>query len=415
MPEGPEVQTIANGLRALVVGLIFKGVTFFGDAAKMVESMTPDQLQDAIAGQTVVDVGRRGKFIDIALDSGMHLFIHLMMTGRLVFQDDAHHNEPPRFLRCAFAFENGAELYIGDQRKWAMIVCLPADRIETDKRFARLGVDALTDAFTFERFRALLTSRRNLHTFLLDQNKLSGLGNIYVNEALFQAGLHPLRPANALSEAETMALYHAIRCVVREAVRQLGTSFSDYWMPDGTPGEFQNFLHVFQRRGEPCLRCGTPIERIGMGGRGAFFCPHDQPLETRREVEKGLPESPELSGTSPLPNYLFILAGRDPVERDTLATQIAATVPFVRMMTTTEDAQIDRVLRAGNDALIPLPAGDMTVLKARYPNAYIIGMGEAGGARDCAISAASPEAAIHAAFAIIYAVRCQNPTIRAHG
>lgn len=385
MPEGPEVQTIANGLRALIVGLTFTGATFFGDAVKMVEPVSADALGGLIAGQRVTGVGRRGKFIDIALDSGLRLFIHLMMTGRLVFRDAAHPNERPRFLRCVFTFEGGAELCIGDQRKWARIVCLPAGQIEAHPHFRALGVDVLTDEFTFARFRSLLTSRRPLHTFLLDQSRLSGLGNIYVNEALYQAGLHPLRRAGALTDNEAMALYHAIRHVVREAVRQLGTSFADYWMPDGTPGEFQNFLHVFRRKGEPCLRCGALIERIGMGGRGAFFCPNDQPLEPGQAAPPPVVRAPG----APRLNHVFILD--DPVR----ARHIADHVPFLRLVETP-----DAALRAGSDVLISAPAGDAAALIARYPDAHLIDL---GGAEN------SPDALLHAALDFIYGVRCRTP------
>ncbi|MCZ7542913.1 MAG: DNA-formamidopyrimidine glycosylase [Anaerolineae bacterium] len=394
MPEGPEVQTIVNGLRALITGLTIEDVSFFDDAARMVSPASADELTHALRGQAVVAVGRRGKFIDIALDSGMHLLIHLMMTGRLLFRDEAYNIARPRFLRCAIAFAGGAELCLGDQRKWAMILYLPAAQIDADSRFRKLGVDVLGDDFTYDRFRALLTSRRNLHAFLLDQARLSGLGNIYVNEALFQAGLHPLRAANTLSDAEAMALYYAIYHVVREAVRQLGTSFSDYWMPDGTRGEFQNFLYVFQRAGAPCLRCGAPIERIGMAGRGAFFCPQDQPLAPPARPPAPPPADPDAL----LPNHIFILKGPEAQPCAALAAHIAAHVPFTQVVETAAADRLAAALRGGSDALLCVPDALAAAVVAQHPNAHAL-----------ALEAHAPEAALHEAFDAIYAVRCQTP------
>ena len=400
MPEGPEVQTIADGLRALITGKTFSAVAFFGDAVRMVDQSDATALEAMIAGQPVIDVGRRGKFIDIALGNGLHLLIHLMMTGRVVFTDATHPLEPPRFLRCSFTFTDGAALHLGDQRKWARLLCLTDEQLATEQaatggrsRLLDLGVDALGDEFTYPRFRALLTSRRNLHTFLLDQKKLSGLGNIYVNEALFHAGLHPLRAANSLSETEAMALYYAIRHVLREAVRQLGTSFSHYWRPDGTPGAFQNFLHVFRRAGEPCLRCGTPIVRNGLGGRGAFFCPNGQSYG-------GDPPPPgsEFGPGAPLPNHILILAGSDTPANRARAAQIAAHVPYTQSLPQADAALIEYTLRAGRDALLLLPDEEAAALQARYRNVHRI-----------APEGETNEAMLHAAFDAIYAIRCQNP------
>jgi formamidopyrimidine-DNA glycosylase len=286
MPEGPEVQTIVNGLRRHVVGRRIAGLRFIDDAAKMLELAGPFQRQGidtAIIGQTITGVTRRNKYIDIALESGAHVLLHLMMTGRLVLRQGSAPLEPPRFLRFVLTFEDGAELCLGDQRKWARLVVLPGESVDEYEGIRRLGVDVMSDAFTFERFSALLGSRRNLHGFLLDQAKLAGLGNIYANEALFHAGLHPLRTPNSLDEAEARALHRAIREVTAEAVRLCGTTFSDFWSPDGQEGEYQHFLQVFRRAGESCRRCGAPIERLRMGNRGAFYCPQCQPLDGRRK------------------------------------------------------------------------------------------------------------------------------------
>lgn len=279
MPEGPEVQTVVNGLSAHLVGRRIADLHFAESAESMVETGA-DHLREVAAGQTITGITRRGKYIDIALGSGMHVLLHLMMTGRVVIRDPKARQSPdsPRFLRFVLRFDDGTELHLGDQRKWAKLVALPAGEVASYAGIRRLGVDVLTDFFTLPRFKTLLNSRARLHSFLLDQTRLSGLGNIYVNEALYHARLHPLRTPASLDDAETKALFHAIRTVVREAVEQQGTTFSDFWSPDGAPGGYQHQLQVFQREGEPCPNCGTPIERIKIGNRSAFFCPKDQAL-----------------------------------------------------------------------------------------------------------------------------------------
>jgi formamidopyrimidine-DNA glycosylase len=412
MPEGPEVQTIVNGLRERIVGLTIAGAMFTEGAEGIVAPMSAADFQDAVTGQTVTGVRRRGKFIDIALSSGAHLVIHLMVSGRLIFRDDRGQGERPRFLRGVLEFDNGAELCLADLRKWARVVVLAGDQVETYKCFRDLGVDVLSAQFTFAGFGELVGSRCKIHTLLLDQKRLSGLGNIYANEALFHAGVHPTRPAISLSEAEAMALYYAIRHVTKAALRQKGTTFSDYRTPDGGTGQYQGFLRVYRRAGEPCLRCGTPIERIPIGGRGAYFCPKDQPLGSTAQTPTA--QEPQIDEAAaapaiPLPNHVFILVGPSSAV-ETLSRQIAASVPFIRLLPAAGKGLIDRALVEGKDALVNLSPEGTRELGGRYPNACVICVGRAESPVRCdfTLAAASPEQALHDAFDIIYAVRCQT-------
>jgi len=275
MPEGPEVQTVVNALNHAVVGKILSGCVIL-DTAKLPEGIPADEFQRRIQGQQIVSAHRRGKYLNIELTSGDCIVIHLMMTGHLELIHPGGTN--PRFTRLVLHFADGAALCFVDLRRFGVATLLRPDQMATYKGFQNLGVDIYADDFTLANFAPIFDSRRKIHTLLLDQSLVSGLGNIYVNETLFQAGIHPLRIANTLTEAEIERLYQAAREITQEALRQLGTSFSAYRSIDGGEGRYQNLLRVFQRENEPCLRCGAVIERVKIGGRSAFYCPQDQPL-----------------------------------------------------------------------------------------------------------------------------------------
>ncbi|HIE01305.1 MAG TPA: DNA-formamidopyrimidine glycosylase [Thiotrichaceae bacterium] len=423
MPEGPEVQTIVNGLQNKIINHRIENITFAEGAESMVAPLTPSDFRTLIANQIVTNVHRRGKFVDIELSSGIHLIIHLLMTGQIIFNNDPHNSQPPKFLRIVFQFENGQELYIADKSTWVKIVCLSRDEIKTYKKFQDLGVDVLSEQFTFTTFYETLTkSQRMIHSLLLNQKSLSGLGNIYVNEVLFYAGINPPQKANSLLQADAMALYYAIRHVTKEALQQKGTTFSDYRTPDGGKGQYQNFLKVFKRAGKPCIRCGTPIERMKVAGRSAFLCPRDQVVNP---VEKTLTSKqltfPELhdNQSESLPNYIFILVGPSSVGKTTLSRQIAAKIPFIKLVPTVKTRQprpgevdgvdaifvsdtefksmieddcfvihgecygnkygtpkglITQTLRDGSDVLIILSPEGALEIQSIYSNAYVIGL-----------------------------------------
>jgi formamidopyrimidine-DNA glycosylase len=273
MPELPEVETVARGLRASLVGCTITGVE-----VRWIPTLVPPDpatLARRLVGQVVSGVERRGKWIVIALDDGDTLLVHLRMTGQLVLEpadspDDRH-------VRALFSLGDGRRLRFSDQRKFGRVV-LTAD---PQSRLGELGPEPLADDFTAECLQKMLMQRRGrIKPLLLNQRFVAGLGNIYADESLWRAGIHPLRQADELDSAEVRRLHQGIRSVLQAAIDGGGTTLADsaYRQPDGRPGEFYDLLAVYGREGQPCVRCGGLIERIVVGQRGTHFCPRCQPL-----------------------------------------------------------------------------------------------------------------------------------------
>jgi formamidopyrimidine-DNA glycosylase len=276
MPELPEVETIKRDLGPLLVGRTVTGVTVGWEGC--VDRPSVRGFCDQVAGRRVEDVGRRGKFLVLSLSGGRTLLVHLRMTGSLLIRDPADPWET--HARLAFRLDDGKELRFVNVRKFGRIYLVedPAEVV------GDLGPEPLADDFTVGDFCALFENRRGMvKPLLLDQRFVAGLGNIYVDEALFRARIHPRRTADSLKSGELGGLYRAIREVLREAIANQGTSRSDYVRPDGTEGTHQERLRVSGKTGEPCPSCGTEIERLVVGGRGTYVCPHCQqaPLAQR--------------------------------------------------------------------------------------------------------------------------------------
>jgi formamidopyrimidine-DNA glycosylase len=274
MPELPEVETIVRDLRPLLVGRRIETVSHC-DWPNTIAPLEPAHFCRTLEGETFADVTRRAKFILLHLGSGRVLAVHLRMTGALTFH--AAPQPPGKATRLVFKLDGGAELQFGDARKFGKVRLLAGD--EVPAFLDSLGPEPLPDDFTLERFRARLAGRRGaLKPLLLNQQVLAGVGNIYADEALFQARLHPLRQAHTLDADETERLYHAIRQVLAQGIANRGTSVSDYRDAAGEPGRNQEALNAYGQRDRPCPRCGTPIERLVVGGRGTHICPRCQPL-----------------------------------------------------------------------------------------------------------------------------------------
>ncbi len=280
MPELPEVETVRRGLEEQIAGRVFAGLSFL-EWPRTIAAPDPDALAARIAGRRVRGVRRRAKFLIVDLDGGEHLIIHLRMTGQLrVAPGDAPRD---RFERAAFAFEDGDELRFSDIRRFGRIALLNDAGLAD--RFRALGPEPLDDEWDAGAFAATLAGRRmRLKPLLLDQSFLAGLGNIYVDEALHRAGLHPLAVAADVPPDRAAALHAAIREVLGEAVASGGTSFSNYRDAWGREGGYYERRRVYGRAGEPCPACGAAIARIVVGGRGTHFCPDCQPL-TGSKVE----------------------------------------------------------------------------------------------------------------------------------
>jgi formamidopyrimidine-DNA glycosylase len=278
MPELPEVETVVRRLRPDMVGRTFTRVHVTWPRAVATGA---DQLRRALPGHQVTALERRGKFLLFELVGAMPghagraeggepagvLLIHLRMTGRL--NVEAPGAAAGRLTRVAFELDDGRALHFDDARKFGRVFFVPRAEMVT----GALGPEPLAEDFTLAAFRRLLAGRaRQLKPLLLDQTFLAGLGNIYADEVLYRARLHPLRRTDTLSPEETRRLHRAIRDTLRRAIEHHGTSFD--WAYAG--GNYQELLNVYDRAGQPCPRCGTPVERTVVGQRGTYFCPECQ-------------------------------------------------------------------------------------------------------------------------------------------
>lgn len=268
MPELPEVETVAADLRGQLVGRRFAG-------AHIVWPRTlaqPDaaSLAERLAGREVIHVGRRGKYLLIALDSGAMLIVHLRMTGQLTIVPDGSPLLADRHLRARFPLADGEQLVFTDMRKFGRIWLVD----DVQEVVGKLGPEPLDWTFTPEVLADCLRGRRTaMKALLLDQTVVAGVGNIYADEALFLAGIHPLRPGASLTGAEVTRLCDAIRQVLNESIDKRGTLLRDYRTPYGVDGAYRSELRVYGQPGKPCPRCGAPIERIRVTQRSTHFCP----------------------------------------------------------------------------------------------------------------------------------------------
>jgi formamidopyrimidine-DNA glycosylase len=276
MPELPEVETVARDLRGLVVGARISGSR--NTWLRTLRSQDPAVFDAAVRGRTIVATSRRAKLVVLDLDDGSAITIHLKMTGQL-FVVPADRPEDP-YVREVIAFDDGRELRFRDIRKFGRVGLARRDgpggdlrgELGGQKGFKGFGPEPLDASFTARAFRKGIRGRRSrLKPLLLDQSFIAGIGNIYADEALWAARLHPLRSASTLRPADEGRLYRAIRGILAEAVARRGSSIDDYTAPDGD-GSMQERLNVYQRAGQPCPRCGRPIRRIIVGGRATHFC-----------------------------------------------------------------------------------------------------------------------------------------------
>lgn len=274
MPELPEVETVRRGLAEQVTGRIVTGLSYL-EWPRAIEAPAPEELRARLADRLIQAVRRRAKFLVLDLAGDEHLLIHLRMTGQLQVVPQATPRD--RFDRVAFALAGGDELRFSDIRRFGRIGLYRG--MELTQRLRALGPEPLDETLDAATFAARLRARRTrLKPLLLDQTFLAGLGNIYVDEALHRAGLHPLTAANELPSTQAEALYHQIRAVLTEALASGGTTFANYRDAYGQTGNYYERRRVYGRAGEPCATCDTPIVRLVVGGRGAWLCPTCQPL-----------------------------------------------------------------------------------------------------------------------------------------
>lgn len=277
MPELPEVETVRTLIAPHVRDRRIAGVSV-GAFTGVVESPLPIDPVSLVTGATILDVQRRGKYLIFPLDTGIWMTIHLRMTGRLIV---CRTGDPPiRFEHIAFHLDGGEDMRFGDQRKFGRVTLLGDEHLATLE--TRLGPEPFDPALTGAVLHARLARRTgSIKGALLDQRLIAGLGNIYVDEALWRAKIHPLKTANSI-DTETLArLLDAIRSVLASAIEHQGTTFSSFENPYGEAGGNARFLKVYGRSktDATCDRCGSPLQRLVVVGRGTTICPTCQALD----------------------------------------------------------------------------------------------------------------------------------------
>lgn len=271
MPELPEVETIVRQLQSHIVGKVIQRVEIFRhDQWKRNQ---PDEVVQRLKSQRIKAISRRAKFILIEFHSGCRLIIHLRMTGKLIWFPEQV--EIDKFTRTVFHFTDDSSLHYNDTRALGWLIWLEcgADYPALNK----LGVEPLGDEWNLDHLKSLCRkSTQEIKLFLMDQNKIAGVGNIYANEVLFRSGIHPQRRANTLTDEEVEKLLRFIPKILELAVEKMGTTLgnkvSDYRSVYNIEGEYQNVLTVYGHEGQPCVKCGTPIVRIKQKDRSSFVC-----------------------------------------------------------------------------------------------------------------------------------------------
>lgn len=286
MPELPEVETVRRGLHKLLIGRVVATETH--DTPKGFPN-APADVASFLLGASIVDVRRRAKVLLIDLSTDYTLVIHLKMTGQLVFRGEenfgaGHPNEsligdlPDRSTRVTLTFIDGAHLYFNDQRKFGWMRLLPTLEVPNIDFMKRVGPEPLEADFTAEEFTSRFTRRAktSIKAALLDQSVIAGVGNIYADESLWGARIHPKRLVGSLTAAEFEALYADLRAVMNMAIDKGGSTDRNYVNAEGKRGSYMDFARVFRREGQTCPRCGTEIVKFKAAGRGTHICPSCQ-------------------------------------------------------------------------------------------------------------------------------------------
>jgi formamidopyrimidine-DNA glycosylase len=276
VPELPEVETVRAELEPALVGRVFERVEILDP--RLTRPVDPASVAAELEGERVRFVDRRGKYLVVRFESGRSLLVHLRMTGSFrhaaagMLDDDPHR-------RAVVRLDDGSDVAYRDVRRFGTWLLASEDELEAYLA-ERLGREPLDRAFTSARLRARLSGRRApIKAALLDQRTLAGMGNIYVDEALWRARIHPLRPAAGLTAEEVASLTRAVKASLRAGIARQGATLRDYATPNGRRGRMQSAFNVYARAGEPCERCGTPIDKIRVAGRGTWYCPACQRLD----------------------------------------------------------------------------------------------------------------------------------------
>lgn len=289
MPELPEVETVRRGLHELIIGRVIRTVT--SDTAKSFPNAAND-IEAFMLGATVLDVRRRAKVLLIDLSTGYTLVTHLKMTGQLVFvagdvrfgaghpNDSLVHNLPDKSTRVELTFGDGSKLFFNDQRKFGWMKLIPTLEVPNMDFMKKVGPEPLEADFTAADFATRFTRRAktSIKAALLDQTVIAGVGNIYADESLWGARIHPKRLVNTITTKDFKDLHTELREVMNLAIAKGGSSNHTYINAEGKKGSYMDFARVFRREGLECPRCGTIIIKFKVAGRGTHICPDCQVL-----------------------------------------------------------------------------------------------------------------------------------------
>ena len=291
MPELPEVETTVRDLKRKVLGRTFLNV--WCDAKKLIKRpRTFEEFKKEILGRKIISIKRKGKNILIYLDKKRALLIHQKLTGHLLvgkWQKRGNSWIPQikgpledpinRFIHLIFFLDNDLMLALSDLRKFAKVELWDKKELTQSKEIREIGIDPFSPEFTFQEFKKRIkNTKRKIKQVLMDQSLIAGIGNIYSDEILFEAKIHPEKKAHVLKEEELKRIYQSIKKVLKKAIELGGESISDYRRPDGSKGGFDPLRKVYRREGKPCVRCRTPIKRIKIAQRSSYFCPKCQKL-----------------------------------------------------------------------------------------------------------------------------------------
>jgi formamidopyrimidine-DNA glycosylase len=269
VPELPEVETVRRMLESRVIGGVVRGVRLSGLRLREPVSKT---LPRRLKGRRLESLGRRGKYLIFGFDGALSMISHLGMSGRWLFHAEPPARRPPH-VHVRIAFENEAEIWFEDPRRFGLLRLVATPQLDRDASLRLLGPDPMTDAPDAGALHALARGTRvSIKSFLLDQRRIAGIGNIYASEILYRARVDPRRAAGRLKRPEWAAISERIPEVLGEAIDRMGTTFSMYRTVTGEMGSFGEQLRVYDRAGEACGVCGQPIRRIVQAQRSTYFC-----------------------------------------------------------------------------------------------------------------------------------------------
>jgi formamidopyrimidine-DNA glycosylase len=269
VPELPEVETIRRHLAPVVEGRVLDRVSVLDP--RWCDPAAPDELASAVEGRVVERLARRGKWLIWELADEVHLVMHLRMTGNLILAEEAP------YTRLRIVLGSGEHVLFTDPRRFGTGVVLLGDMARDDYFSTRVGVEPLSPDFTADALRDAARGRKQpVKAFLLSQERVAGVGNIYADEALFRARIHPLRPVGTLRRSQIEELRDAVVRVLNDGIDAKGASIDDFRNPDGAKGSFQDRFLVHLREGRPCVRCGATIRKMRAAGRGTYVCPRCQ-------------------------------------------------------------------------------------------------------------------------------------------